>query len=369
MSQLYPFCPLLCGQRTNSLLEHIEICKNKSFLNIKYFQCPYNPIHIFGIKAYEKHIKNCPDLKNKIKEDKSLEKSIENENKEKKGKIFDNEKDKMIETENKETLTNEEELLIFEDGIENEEKEEIKTKNEKNNIRKRSIYRSNTSTFSNKYNKNISLTEIFSENERKLKRKNSDSLDKYKEHIKEHSNLLNDEFDILKENLSKVTPMSERGFRTPEKKIFSSSNLKMKGILKNKFENYEENNLIRKCASFERKKPESNPSSFRNNINSSTNLSFRYCDEENSVSSFIDSEISEEENILKRKKQRRLSCKTVSFKGFVKVFVFNGNNGNSNSNNNQSKIQHKRSGFSKFSNINNTKDESKELKEVYMKVL
>ena len=369
MSQLYPFCPLLCGQRTNSLLEHIEICKNKSFLNVKYFQCPYNQIHIFGMKAYEKHIKNCPDLKNKTKEDKNLEKSIENENKEKE-KMFDNEKkEKMIETEKKEILTNEDELLIFEDGIENEEKEEIKTGNDKNNIRKRGIHRSNTSTFSNKYNKNSNLTEIFPENERKLKRENSDSLDKYKEHIKEHSNLLNDEFDILKENLSKVNPISERGILTPEKKKNSFSNLKMKGILKNKFETYEENNLIRKCASFERKKPESNPSSFRNNLNNSPNLSFKNCDEENSVSSFIDSEISEEENIFKRKKQRRLSCKTVSFKGFVKVFVFNGNNDNSNSNNNQSKIQHKRSGFSKFSNINNTKDESKELKEVYMKVL
>ena len=74
MSQLYPFCPLLCGQRTNSLLEHIENCKNKSFLNIKYFQCPYNPIHIFGMKAYEKHVKNCPDQKNKKKENNIMEK-------------------------------------------------------------------------------------------------------------------------------------------------------------------------------------------------------------------------------------------------------------------------------------------------------
>ena len=365
MSQLYPFCPLLCGQRTNSLLEHIKNCKNQSFLNVKYFQCPYNPIHIFGMKAYEKHIKNCPDLKNKKKENENVEKNEKMLEPEKKEEILEPEKKEKMEAEKNEKSTNENELLIFEDGFENEEKEEIKKKNENKNIRKRRIHRSNTSTFIDKYKGDSTLSELLSKKENKLKRENSDSLDKYKDHIKDYNNLLDDEFDILKENLSKVHPISHRGFMTPEKKQFSSSNLKLKGILKNKMENNEENELIRKCSTFERKKSETRISSFRN----STNLSFKNYDDENSVSSFIDSEISEEDNIFKRKKTRRLSCKTVSFKGLVKVFVFNGNNGNSNIGGNESKIKHKRSGFSKFSNINNTKDDSKDLKEVYMKVL
>ena len=53
MSFLFPFCPLLCGQRTNIILEHIKNCKNKNLLSTKYFQCPYNPTHIFGKKVIE----------------------------------------------------------------------------------------------------------------------------------------------------------------------------------------------------------------------------------------------------------------------------------------------------------------------------
>ena len=353
MSQLYPFCPLLCGQRTNSLLEHIENCKNKSFLNIKYFQCPYNPIHIFGMKAYEKHVKNCPDQKNKKKENNIMEK---------KEIIIEKKKETIIEIGNKEIITNEDELLIFEEG---EEKEDIKNKNNNNNIQKRKIQRSNTSTYIDRYNQNSTLKELFSKKETKLKRENSDSLDKYKEHM-EHKYLLDDQFDILKENLSKIKPITERGLMTPNKKI-SSDTLIKKGILKNKIENNEENNLIRKCASFERKRTESNNSSFRSNKNNSPNLSFKNFDDENSVCTSIDSEFSEEENNFKKKNNRRLSSKSVSFKGLVKVFVFNGNNNNFN--NNEPKIQHKRSAFSKFSKINNYQNESKELKEVYMKVL
>ena len=77
MSFLFPFCPLLCGQRTNIILEHIKNCKNKNLFGTKYFQCPYNPTHIFGKKVFQMHVDRCPDRfkKNNTKEEnKEIEK-------------------------------------------------------------------------------------------------------------------------------------------------------------------------------------------------------------------------------------------------------------------------------------------------------
>ena len=55
------FCPLLCGNNIKDISLHLIFCQNKNLLGKYYFQCPYNSNHIFGKKAYEYHIKNCPD--------------------------------------------------------------------------------------------------------------------------------------------------------------------------------------------------------------------------------------------------------------------------------------------------------------------
>ena len=55
------FCPLLCGSNIKDISLHLIFCQNKNLLGKYYFQCPYNSNHIFGKKAYEYHIKNCPD--------------------------------------------------------------------------------------------------------------------------------------------------------------------------------------------------------------------------------------------------------------------------------------------------------------------
>ena len=85
MSFLFPFCPLLCGHRTNFILEHIKNCKNKNLLGTKYFQCPYNQSHIFGKKVFQMHVDRCPDRfkKNNAKEEnKEIEKKEEKDEKE-----------------------------------------------------------------------------------------------------------------------------------------------------------------------------------------------------------------------------------------------------------------------------------------------
>ena len=334
MSQLYPFCPLLCGQRTDKLIEHLKNCKNKNLLGVKYFQCEYNPSHIFGKKAYEKHIKKCPD---KYKNNNRFNEPKEDE------KINEKEKEKKIEKEKEKEENGDN--IIFEDIDEPEKDVTIK----------RTIKRANTLTNSHK---KIDFKD--SKNEEKPKRKNSDSLEKYKEHIKEHNLLYNDEIDCLKENLKKIEILKEKKIKRPEKKIFSSSNLNIKGILKNKLKINDIN--IKKCNTLEK-----NCSSFRS-YNSTSN-SFKTFDDANTTSSIFD-ESSDDENInFQRKNFRRLSSKTVSFKGLVKVFVFN-HNQNENNNNNK-KIEHKRSAFAKSSirkNINE-KESDKEFREIYMKKL
>ena len=184
MSQLYPFCPLLCGQRTDKLIEHLKNCKNKNLLGVKYFQCEYNPSHIFGKKAYEKHIKKCPD---KYKNNNRFNEPKEDE------KINEKEKEKKIEKEKEKEENGDN--IIFEDIDEPEKDVTIK----------RTIKRANTLTNSHK---KIDFKD--SQNEEKPKRKNSDSLEKYKEHIKEHNLLYNDEIDCLKENLKKIEILKEK---------------------------------------------------------------------------------------------------------------------------------------------------------------
>ena len=61
MSMFSVFCPLLCGNQTKNILEHIKECKNKNYLNKYYFQCPYNPIHICSKNVFPIHKDNCPD--------------------------------------------------------------------------------------------------------------------------------------------------------------------------------------------------------------------------------------------------------------------------------------------------------------------
>ena len=71
------FCPLLCGSNIKDISLHLIFCQNKNLLGKYYFQCPYNSNHIFGKKAYEYHIKNCPD-EFKIKRKKKREKILKN---------------------------------------------------------------------------------------------------------------------------------------------------------------------------------------------------------------------------------------------------------------------------------------------------
>ena len=332
MSQLYPFCPLLCGERTNILIEHLKNCKNKNLLGVKYFQCEYNPIHIFGKKAYEKHIKKCPD---KYKNNNIFNVPKENE------KINETEK------EEKNDDNNNDDNIIFED-IDDTEKEYNY---------KRTSKRSNTSTFLDKNNKNSTFKELFLKNEKKIKRKNSDSLEKYKEHIKEENLLGNEEIVSLKENLKKIEFLKENKIKIPEKKNLSFSNLNMKGILKNKLE-FRKIEKIKNNYTLEK-----GDSSFRS-YNSASHL-FKNFEDENSS---IKDESSDDENInIQRKNVRRYSSKSVSFKGLVKVFVFNHNNNEINN----KKIEPKRSTFAKSSIKNNIneKDSDKEFREIYMKKL
>ena len=332
MSQLYPFCPLLCGERTNILIEHLKNCKNKNLLGVKYFQCEYNPIHIFGKKAYEKHIKKCPD---KYKNNNIFNVPKENE------KINETEK------EEKNDDNNNDDNIIFED-IDDTEKEYNY---------KRTSKRSNTSTFLDKNNKNSTFKELFLKNEKKIKRKNSDSLEKYKEHIKEENLLGNEEIVSLKENLKKIEFLKENKIKIPEKKNLSFSNLNMKGILKNKLE-FRKIEKIKNNYTLEK-----GDSSFRS-YNSASYL-FKNFEDENSS---IKDESSDDENInIQRKNVRRYSSKSVSFKGLVKVFVFNHNNNEINN----KKIEPKRSTFAKSSIKNNIneKDSDKEFREIYMKKL
>ena len=71
------FCPLLCGSNIKDISLHLIFCHKKHLLGKYYFQCPYNTNHIFGKKAYEYHIKNCPD-EFKIKRKKKREKILKN---------------------------------------------------------------------------------------------------------------------------------------------------------------------------------------------------------------------------------------------------------------------------------------------------
>jgi len=71
------FCPLLCGSNIKDISLHLIFCQKKHLLGKYYFQCPYNANHIFGKKAYEYHIKNCPD-EFKIKRKKKREKILKN---------------------------------------------------------------------------------------------------------------------------------------------------------------------------------------------------------------------------------------------------------------------------------------------------
>ena len=122
MSNIYPFCPLLCGIRTNFILEHIKKCKNKALLGVKYIQCPYNPRHIFGKKVFQMHVDRCPDRfkkKNKKQEDKL---KLEEEKKEEDKEVIEKE-------ENKEVIEKEEEK----EEIKKEEKKEEIENHEKNN--------------------------------------------------------------------------------------------------------------------------------------------------------------------------------------------------------------------------------------------
>ncbi len=388
MSNIYPFCPLLCGIRTNFILEHIKKCKNKALLGVKYMQCPYNPRHIFGKKVFQMHVDRCPDRfkkKNKKQEDKSkkeeenkeeikkeeIEKEEKEEEKEgiKKEDIEKEEKKEEIEKEEekeenekeenkeetkkeeskeeikKEEIENDEEKLEIEkeekkeenkEEIEKEEKkeetkkEEIE-KDEKNNGENifieeeenddeeegfiRSAKRHLTSINLDRYSHNKTLRILLSRPDDKNPRKQSENIinqlylkkkliEKQKE---KEEKRLEEELNLIKkkkeeEEFKKIIPMTKNN---------SSSHLRFKGILKHKRETEPQ---LRKTNS-------SYKTTFNTNCDKEKEKSI-----EESLIHFneTDSENSEEispryNNDYKRKKRR-----SVTFKGFVKVFVFDG---------------------------------------------
>ena len=73
------FCPLECGARINSILNHISKCKNRKLLGIKYKICEYNKGHIIRNELYETHVLSCGSKKQYVEEkDESSDDDIKN---------------------------------------------------------------------------------------------------------------------------------------------------------------------------------------------------------------------------------------------------------------------------------------------------
>ena len=312
-----PFCPLLCGQRTNNILEHIKnICKNKDLLGDKYFQCPYNPEHIFGKKVFQLHVDRCPD---RFKKKKEKAEEDEKEEDEKGGNI-----------------------IFEEEEVDDNEKEN----ENKNTLFVRQHKRNNTASNIDKFHhqsklKNALLFPKDNQGNRKsiisvfksrfqIEREEQEEQNKVKLH-----NIFTKNKNYFYENDNKE-----------ESKIIKNNSLKdlnYKGILKhNKLteEDYkhQKSNSISKFPS--RKKEES---------------------QEEPLINFNEDE-SETEGNLNLHNFKRGKKRSVSFKGFVKVFVFEDKN--------KKKIP-KRSAFAK-SNLKHEEPENKSednISDVYMKSL
>ena len=317
MSNIYPFCPLLCGIRTNFILEHIKKCKNKALLGSKYFQCPYNPKHIFGKKVFQMHVDRCPDRfkkKNKKQEDKL---KLEEEKKEEDKEVIEKE-------ENKEVIEKEEEK----EEIKKEEKKEEIENHEKNNRKNlfieedeiddekegfiRSHKRHYTSINLDRYSHNKTLKILLSRPDDKNQRKQSENIINQlyvKERLteKQKEKKSEEELNLIKkkkeeEELKKKISLIKKN---------SSSDLGFKGVLKHKTETepqLRKTNSLHKITfnlSYDKEKEKS--------IDESLNH-FNETDSENSE------EISPRLNTDYQRKKKR----SVIFKGFVKVFVFDG---------------------------------------------
>ena len=309
MSNIYPFCPLLCGIRTNFILEHIKKCKNKALLGSKYFQCPYNPKHIFGKKVFQMHVDRCPDRfkkKNKKQEDKlklEEEKKEETEKEEDKEVIEKEEEKEEIKKEEIENhkKNNRKNLFIEEDEIDDEEEGFI-----------RSHKRHYTSINLDRYSHNKTLKILLSRPDDKNQRKQSENIINQlyvKERLteKQKEKKSEEELNLIKkkkeeEELKKKISLIKKN---------SSSDLGFKGVLKHKTETepqLRKTNSLHKITfniSHDKEKEKSSDESL---------IHFNETDSENSE------EISPRLNTDYQRKKKR----SVIFKGFVKVFVFDG---------------------------------------------
>ena len=122
------FCPLECGVRIKDIFKHIQKCKNKNLLGVKYVQCEFNKYHIIRNELYETHLFSCSSKK-KFEED-------ENES------IDDNLSDKFKDESDEENKKEEEKK--------EEQKNNSENINDENNInKKRRRYRHERALFKN----------------------------------------------------------------------------------------------------------------------------------------------------------------------------------------------------------------------------
>jgi len=423
MSIFLPFCPLLCGHRTNLILEHIKHCKNKHLLNVKFFQCPYNPTHIFGKKAFKMHVDRCPDrFKNidtneekkeeqeqekkeeeKKERKKKKEKEENTKNEEKKEKIVvkrtlieKNEKEREIivvnkkKTNKKKEDENEEEYKKDENNDEKEEekKEEENKKDEKNeekkeenkeeenekkkgkeledekeeNIiiedeeRENDNFKKNNNIFSPKrhltssnlerYHRHLALRDLlFSPESKKLRKISENINNKLKEKKKKEEEIeKNNELLKIHENVKEINESNSHS------KNNSSKNLIFKGILKHNLENLQENNKIRKHNSSHK-------------VTIFLNTTRNEPKKRDSIISFdddSDNNNSENDIQITGVKFKRGRKRSVTFKHFVKVFVFDEN---------KNKHIPKRSVFAKSHLKKQPEDDFEDISSVYMKSL
>ena len=370
MSLFFPFCPLLCGHRTNFILEHIKNCKNKHLLGVKYFQCPYNPTHIFGKKVFQMHVDRCPDrFKNNHKEKKeeetlkiSVKKKEEEkeedkkeEEKEENTKEEEKEKDKKEKEEEKEEEKEieeekEEEKEIEDEKKQKEEKKKVDDKegniiieDEKDENDLILPKRHHTSIMLDRYHHHSILKELlFKPDSNFFKRKQSEHIpNKYKDKLKEDE-IINNELLKIHENVSEIKEMNQKS------KNNSSKNLIFKGILKHNLEKEKNENLtVRKHNSSHK------VTLFLKNSKNKGEPLINF-DDDSDNDSDDDAQIA---NInFKRGRKRR----SVTFKNFVKVFVFDEK---------KNKPVTRRSAFAKSSIKKKPEMESEDISAVYMKSL
>lgn len=53
------FCPLECGARIKDLQKHINRCRHKNDLMVKYLICYYNSFHIIKKEEFNHHLIIC----------------------------------------------------------------------------------------------------------------------------------------------------------------------------------------------------------------------------------------------------------------------------------------------------------------------